>query len=292
MALFTACDDMKPKWEYLVDNPLDTDLAISIDNKAYTIPAKTTQPIGLTQGKHTLTYNGSSVHFVTKINSNKSVTIMNPTLSNYMLHSHFYVRESAKDKSLEDIYNENSVEYQVNGGFVRLPVRVLNTLFIEKTHTPWMFGLDEEIKEEMSLSYSAKQNALEKIYREADYRTKFAETLPEGIIFPVNRLKLSEQPAYVFPIESLTSDCDAANAYMKELEEKWNKIISNPDNIFQDVGKLYYEAGLQQTPGSELNKQCSSQFNPGRDDKAFKAALKRMSNVLKYLSDGSTFIVK
>lgn len=288
----SACSNSKPVWEYLADNPLEADIIIKIDDKEYTIPAKSSLPIGITQGKHTLTYKGNSVNFVTKVNSNKSVTIMNPTLSNYMLHANFYVMENVQDKSVDNIYDENSVEYQANSGIVKLPVQVLNTLFLEKAHTPWMFGLDENAKDQISVSYAHKQNVIRKLYREQDYKKEFAGELPEGIIFPTNTKRLSEQPAYTFPAQSLECDCNAANNYMKELESSWQSIISNPDNIYQDLAKLYSETSRQQTASSELKKQCGSRFNPGLDDKAFSEALSRMSEEMKYLSDASSFIVK
>lgn len=287
----TACDNLYPTWEYLVDNPLDTDIVIKVDDKEYTIPAKTTQPIGITQGKHTLTYNGSSVNFVTKINSNKSETIMNPTLSNYLLHAYFYVREDMENKNVDKLYEESCVDYQCNEGIVKLPVEVINTLFIEKVHTPWMFGLDEEPTDQINLSHTRKKNVIHKLFREADYRKTFASELPEGVIFPENSKKLSEQAPYRFPTELLMSDCDAANKYMKELENRWKKILDNPDEIFQEVAMMYFEAGQQGASGSELQKQCGANFNPGRDDKSFKDALDQMHKVLRYLSDGSTFIV-
>ena len=291
--LCTSCiDNLGPGWEYQVDNPLDKEIVIKIDKKEYTIPAQTTQNIELGQGKHTLTYDGSSVNFVTKVNSNKSVTIMNPTLSNYMLHANFYIRTNVKNKDISAVFDANSYEYNSDIGTVKLPVRVLNTLFIEKRHTNWSFGLEDDVKEKVGSSYPGKKKVFHKLYREAQYMKDLAEEIPAGTVFPVNSKKLSEQPPYVFPIESLMSDCDAANEFAKNLESRWKKTIADPSDIFQEVAALGFDTTVEQGQQSKLAKACSTQFNPGHDDKPFKEAMKRMSRVTKYLVDASSFIVE
>lgn len=289
----TSClDSLKPGWKYLVDNPLDTDIVIQIDQKEYTIPARTTQPISISQGRHTLTYNGSSVDFVTKVNSNKSVTIMNPTLSNYMLHANFYIQRNARNKDIAAVYDENSYEYQSDSGLVKLPVRVLNLLFIDKTHHHWAFGLEDDVKSELSSSYPGKKKVFHKLYRESDYKKEFPEEVAIGVVFPINSKKLSEQPAYVFPAGSFMCDCDALNAFVEDLESRWNKMIADPSNIFQDVAKLSYDVTAEFGQNSKSSQQCSTQFNPGRDDKELKETLSRLSEETRYMSDASTFIVK
>lgn len=289
----TSCvDSLKPSWEYEVDNPLDKEIVIEIDEKEWSIPAYTSLKVKVNQGKHVLTYNGNSVHFVTKANSNKSVTIINPTLSNYMLQAIFYARENAQNDDISALYLENSHEYQTDEGVVMLPVKVLNTLFIEQSHTNWQFGLGEDTKSEMSTSYPGKKYVFHKLYRESEYKKEYAEELPQGVIFPVNSRKLSEQPAYVFPTESLMSDCDAANQFVKDLESRWNNIIADPSDMLQDVAKLRYDAVSELDRNSKLNKACGAVFNSGRDDKEFREMLSRMSDEMTYLSNGTSFIVK
>ncbi len=295
IVLNTSCGNSFQKtWKYQVDNPLNTDIIIRIDEKEYTIPSLSTQEIGITQGKHTLTYNGTSVNFVTKVNSNKSITIINPTLSNYMLHANFYISEKAgDDNDMSILYDENSYEYKSDSGTVRLPVRVFNTLFIEQQQgVIWSFGLDEDAKSEINTRSTGKKLVHYKLYREAAYKAEFAGELPSGIVFPVNSTKLSEQPAYVFPTESLMSDCDAFNNFVKDLASRWDKIIANPSDIFQDVAKLSYDVVIEQGQRSKLNQQCSTRFNPGRDDKEYKEALRKLSDEVRYLSDATSFIVK
>lgn len=289
IGIISACGDTGPKWDYLVDNPLSQDISINIDGKDYKIPAKTTETIGLSQGKHTLTYNGSSVNFVTKINSNKSVTLMNPTLSNYMMHAYIYIREGS-DSSGQKLYNDNTREYQSEQGAVRLPVRVLNTLFIDKVHNNWAFFLDEDAKETVRTSSPKKATVFRKLYREADYLNDFASELPAGVIFPKNAQTLSEQPAYVFPIDALMSDCDASNQAIKEIDARWQKMIADPSDIFQGTAKLAFD--VTSDLHNKLSKACRTQYNPGRDETQFKAALDRLHKETRYLTDSSTFIVK
>jgi len=292
MAIFNvSCGDaFKPKWEYLVDNPLNYDITIKIDEKEYLIPAQTTVPVEITQGRHTLTYNGSSAKFVTKVNSNTSVTIMNPTLSNYMLHSYIFERENARNKNTSRLYDQNSYEYDSDFGVVKLPVQVINSLFVDRTHTYWSFGLDEDATSAVRSTSPSKQVIYKKLFRDADYFREFAGELPPSIVFPVNRWKLSDQPAYVFPVELLMCDCEAANEAIRQLGKKCDDVIANSNDIFQDVAQLANHALTDVF--SEMNEKCSAQYNPGRNDSEYKKTFEALGRTMKYMTDASTFIVK
>lgn len=285
----SCSDSLKTGWDYQVDNPLNTDITFKVDNDEYTIPAKSMQTIKISQGKHTLTYNGSSVNFVTKVNSNKYVTILNPTLSNYMLHAIFYVRKDASNQNMDDLYEKYSHEYQSGDVVVKLPVKVINTLIIEKQHHEWAYGLDEEVKEEIG-ARQGTQKVYTKLYREQDYIHEFAKEWPAGWIkFPVNSKALNEQAPYVFPTASLMCDCDVYNDKVKEYEGKWNKMIADPSNIFQDVAQLSHDASTNVIAEySEIYRKCSK----GENSAAFEEAKDRLSKEMNYLTDASTFIVK
>lgn len=289
VVIMSACDGVGPGWEYLVDNPLSNDITINIDGKDYVIPAKTTETVKLKQGKHTLSYDGSSVNFVTKVNSNKSATLMNPTLSNYMLHANIYIKEGSRHNG-EKLYQQNTREYNSDMGIVRLPVKVVNDLFMDKTHHHWSFFLDQEAKEKVSSTAPSKQVVFRKLYRQDDYMNEFAEELPSGVVFPVNSKALSEQPAYRFPTESLMSDCQAANDEAKVFEDRWNTMIATPSNIFQDVAALSYDFTAE--VWGKLKKECGTQFNPGLDETKFNEALDKWRAEMSYLTDASTFIVE
>lgn len=286
---------LQPKWEYQVDNPLSTDITIKVDNSKYKIPAKSTLPIKLSQGKHTLTYNGSSVNFVTKVNSNKNVTIMNPTLSNYMIYSIIYVKKEAKNNSVSEYAPLYNNEYQLDkGGVVELPVKVLNSLFIDRANYHWTYGLDEEMKAKVDPSASPKERALilyriepTKLYREEDYIKEFSKEWPAyWPKFPVNSKPLSEQTPYIFPTLSLITDCDVK---VKEYEGKWNKIIANPSDVFHDVEKLSHDvASAVVDESGDINKKYSIR----RYNTDFKTAKDELNKEIKYLTNASSFIVK
>jgi len=289
--LHASCgDNLKPKWEYLVDNPLNYDITIKIDEKEYVIPAKTTVPVEVTQGKHTVTYNGSTAKFVTKVNNSTSVTIMNPTLSNYMLHAYIFVCENARSKNTSRLYEQNSYEYDSDFGVVKLPVQVVNSLFIDRTHSYWSFGLDEDTTSAVRSTNPSKQVIYKKLFREDDYFREFAGELPPGIVFPVNPWKLSDQPAYVFPVELLMCDCEAANEAIRQLGKKCDDVIANSDDLFQDVEQLAHHALTDVF--SEMNEKCSSQYNPGRNDSEYQKTFEALGQTMKYMTDASTFIVK
>lgn len=215
LMFYTSCDTLpKDMIEYQIDNPLDHEIVVSIDEKEYNIPSgRGMLFLRLKQGRHTLAYDGDTVSFIIKVNpKNRPAVIVNPTLSNYMLHT-YHIDKWSNDTCY--ISHSHGYEYQSEEGMVRLPVSVENSFFIEvKDYRGWSFGPNKgkpEVanKEVPPVDYklyryrSIDKNLLLRIYREADYLAEFDKDLPEGIVFPVNSKKLSEQPVYKLDDESL-----------------------------------------------------------------------------------------
>lgn len=289
LLLATSCGDLSEKWEYQLDNPLETEMNITVDGKDYVIPAKTVETIKLAEGKHSLTYNGTTINFLTKVNSNVAVTIINPTLSNYLFYADVYVSEKAKNKNASSTYAGLLNEYDSEEGIVELPVVVRNSLFIEQSLNEWKYGINDKMGEKIMVDEHTQKKVVRKVYREADFREEFAEDLPTNIVFSSNKMTLNQVSPYALPVEALKCDCEAANQYMEELGERLNAILDAPENLTQQINLLAH--GVLMDQGS-LNQECAAQYNPGVDDTSYKEAIQKLTREMTYLTKLSTFIVK
>lgn len=282
MVLLASCSDST--WEYTADNPLDTDISFTIDGKEYTIPAGGSIQIGLTQGRHSLTYNGSTANFVTKVMVNKGESILNPTLSNYIVHNYIYVK--SQNINVEDTYMENSYEYPTNEGIVRWPARVLNTLVFDRGVEDWNFGLEREASENVGVrSAGSSDIVFPKIYREADYLKKYADELPVGLVFSKNDHKLNEQAVYEFPKEALYTDCESWNDWMDRLAERMSRYLSDPSNAFHDINGVQFDILNEHR---NYRREC----NPDNTNEQMNKASEKLFQEAKILGESSTFIVR
>jgi len=256
--------DFWPDANYLVDNPLEVDIVIKVDEQEYNIPAKSSKTIMILPGKHTLTYNESSVKFINKIKTvnkpNQDLIIINPTLSNYILKAQYKNGHSA------------------GAGF---QVKVLNMLFIEKAHHEWSYGLNESGKSKPQIKVPKEQLILYKLYREQDYREIFDKNPSANLVIPVIANTLNELSNYKFPTDSLLGDCLKANTYVSELEKKWNELISNPQYLARDVSMLKFDYSSRIS--KEILKECSEDH---------MNTINKIQEVLNYLNKTNVFIVK
>ncbi|WP_194207852.1 hypothetical protein [Superficieibacter sp. 1612_C1] len=162
----TACfGDSK---EFLIDNPTEKPLAISIDNEKITIPAKETQNIKLEAGQHTLSLeNGESVKFsVFDAWPRSGVSgLINPTRTRYVYVVQKYLAEGVQPT------NENSDVHTltIDGQTVTGPFNDLGSeLFIDNFEHSWELNPTEAFPE--SMSSTSKDNYKTKIFRVEDFK--------------------------------------------------------------------------------------------------------------------------
>ncbi len=235
--------------ERVIDNPTSNEIVIAIDGKELAIPANSKTTYTFEYGKHNLTYNNESLDFIVKPSKYSGDGFINPTQSNYMLHTFIYATNNTSDEAFDKIYKEtiNKISIILNGeeGELELPVIVVNDVFIEGELNRWDYSIDQEIPEEITENINenqAFQTRKTKIYREKEYinllQNDYFNSL-EGeeskveISFPNKTIKLAEITKYAFPKINLEEiKCDEGKKYLTKTLENWQKFFTLTDNDF------------------------------------------------------------
>lgn len=298
----TSCvqNSSKPScdaYTYFADNPLEQAIKFTIDDKEYIIEPKTNVEIPLNPGKHTLSYNGSSVKFFTRPKSTELETIFNPTLSNYILIPNLYMLKGAdqNDWQVNSRLNSQSGKdqhtYNHNGASITLRYKNVNSLFIYQDEHKWRTSLNEQVKEEKKISNremskSKPVTVQYQIVRERDVREIEGVVLPEGFKFPQNTSKLSElEPYEMFP-RSMRKDCYALNKEMDRISAEFKKMVDgNPKNFTT----LLYDFTFKHSKfDSNVFKECSIDDN-SRESRAYLEMIKARPS---YIQSLPTLILK
>ena len=221
----------------LIDNPTANEIKLVIDGKDVVIPANSNIKYTFEYGKHNLAYNNESFDIVVKPVKFDGTGIINPTQSNYMLHTFIYATDNTSDETFDKLYEKtlNKVDVIIDGEQVQieLPVKVVNDFFIEDEDNRWDYSIDEKIPDEISeklnknQSYQARKI---KMYRESEYLKFLKEDWLEEedeVSFPNKPKKLSEINQYVFPkldLESIT--CNEGKKYLHDTLDKCQKLFT------------------------------------------------------------------
>ncbi|GBU07560.1 hypothetical protein AwDysgo_08910 [Bacteroidales bacterium] len=215
LVLLSSCDFNKRNSVskiFWIDNPLETPITIHIDEEAHTIAAKSVLLLEIPSGLHRLEYNKEQVNFVVKPNSKE--VIMNPTLSNYVFHHEMYSLEEEGAEEQADRFRETYLYdyYLESGDTIRVPFKLVNDLFIERTSYYWHLNPTEPYKEVDYISMEGS-NLLSvvrsKMFRERNFYRHYEAFLPDNFQFPKNETKLSDLKPFEFMPENLRH-CDCA----------------------------------------------------------------------------------
>jgi hypothetical protein len=125
---------------FQIDNPTDAPLQVYIDDKRYDIPADSAVPVELAQGEHRLRSERlGEVRFVAL--GAEQGTLINPTLSHYVLVREIYTTDASQLKHFGMIPKRIVVDGKTyEGNFDRV-----EGLFIDRT---WTFDLREPFPDE------------------------------------------------------------------------------------------------------------------------------------------------
>lgn len=311
LSIFTSCTSSSV--EHWIDNPTDKEITINIDGADVTIPAKSGINHLFEYGKHTLSYNGSSVNFMVK--PSKMKCFINPTQSNYIFYKNMYINEDderATESYMDWLEKQISSETQIilNDSLqtLSLPFQVVNDLFIEKTNYNWDYYLDEDIPASVVLknavvtrrnrslandpNYQAGkfQTVKSKIFREADFFGYLKESgIEDKITFPQNAVKLSELPKVEMPeIDVNKIACPKGRESVELALEHWNKWLTLSGGDFAKEYDDYIGVIWQKILPQSLENECYKEHG---GDITYKQASGEVKGVINELYNVSFFII-
>ena len=283
----------------LIDNPTANEIKLVIDGKDVVIPANSKIKYTFEYGKHNLAYNNESFDIVVKPVKFDGTGIINPTQSNYMLHTFIYATDNTSDETFDKLYEKtiNKVDVIIDGEQlqIELPVKVVNDFFIEDEDNRWDYSIDEKIPDEISeklnknQSYQARKI---KMYRESEYLKFLKEDWLEEedeVSFPNKPKKLSEINQYVFPkldLESIT--CNEGKKYLQDTLDKWQQLFtltgSDFDSKYEGLGGYDGMLALR-----DSKKLCPNEKDP---EQTYSKAISPLDQALTKGRDIYFFIVK
>ncbi|WLT05663.1 hypothetical protein [Gilliamella apis] len=281
----------------LIDNPTANEIKLVIDGKDVVIPANSNIKYTFEYGKHNLAYNNESIEFFVKPVKFNGRGFINPTQSNYMLHTFIYATDNTSDETYDKLYEKslNKVEVILDGEQVEveLPVKVVNNFFIEDRDNRWDYSIDENIPDEITENINKNQSYQSrkiKMYRESEYLKFLKEDgIEDEISFPNKPKKLSEINQYVFPkldLESIT--CDEGKKYLQDTLDKWQQLftLTGSDVASKYEGLGGYD-GMHALLGSK--KLCPNEKDP---EQTYSKAIRPLDDALTKGRDIYFFVIK
>jgi hypothetical protein len=298
---FTLCScfdgSSSTKITRMIDNPTENEIKLAIDGNELIIPAQSNINYTFEYGKHNLTYNNESLDFIVKPAKFGTPGFINPTQSNYILHTFIYATTNTSAEDFDKKYEEalNNVNVILNGEQteVRLPIKVINDIFIEHNHKNWDFSLDDdpldELVEDVGKNQSVQFSRV-KIFRVNDY-IKFLKDneLEDDFIFPNKSVKLSEINQNVFPIINVEGiACAEGKKYLTEILDDWKNLFTLTGSDFADkYEKLGGDEG--QVELSKSKALCNKNNDP---QSSYYNAYTQLSNVLDKTRYLHFFVIK
>lgn len=261
----TGCGDSGTA--FLIDNPLQKNITVTLDGKVHELAPKSYIEIELGNGTHTLEYAGHTARF--NVIEGAKGGIINPTLSNYYVHYIVYMEDTGltRQKRLERerfylgssrIKTDWVNGHEITGGF-----RKENGIVIENYNSVehnWVLGLDDDYK--TSYTSSSAVGVFGKIFREADYinfleeRTGLDLSTPEGYEEPKRSFEGLQR---TIPPITLVHECDSVNTYFSNMNTWLDTLHSNSSSA-TELKQAHQHLVMRQVEMSQAKNSCKPSF--------------------------------
>ncbi|AOW09852.1 hypothetical protein [Flavobacterium gilvum] len=251
--------------KFRIDNPTANTISLQIDNSTYQLPANSGKDVMLKYGSHTLTYNNQSVKFVA-IPCDEDV-ILNPTLSNYVFYYELF-KIRGKEINMKEV-NRMAPAYLfpftlASGEVVKVPFKLVNSLFIERYEYNWNLGLGEQLRNGLTVAGITTEMTTvirSKIFREKEFFTYMgSDYFPENFSFPKNTATLNNLPALKL-YDGLSCDCEPAQKIVSLKQRQFDSLKTATDPA--EVKKIYdrIRTGIYKEITPKLDQACSPRYN-------------------------------
>ncbi|MWN31429.1 MULTISPECIES: hypothetical protein [unclassified Gilliamella] len=287
--------------ERWIDNPTNNEIKVTIDGNELTIPAKSGVNYTFEYGKHTLSYNNDDFNFVAKPAKFGEPGIINPTQSNYFIHTIIYSTSDMNDEQYDEILRKDrqfhNIPIIVHGEEteIELPTKLVNDVLIEKSDNRWTYFYDQPFPEEITQDLKLRKNqtyheTFKKLYRESDFIEYLKEDFDQvEISFPYHPKKFSEINQYVIPNVDLNSiKCKEGRQYMEGLLNDWNHLITLKGS---DFAKSYDNLASSDAIHKiyETKSLCTKENDP---EQTYSKALTQFVDAIRNTRDINFYVIK
>lgn len=294
--LFVSCDNVATQ-KFIVDNPKDESITISIDGEVYEIPSVSSIDLTLEIGNHTLKMNDDSVKFFVK--TSDLWTIINPTLSNYILYYDMYIDAENIEKGnaqAEKIVKAYYNDFIQGSDTLTVTFKVANELFISQYDYFWHYSVNQPMPKTAHVDMSSTNlstTVRAKLFREAEFNDLAKKELgmESGFDFGANSRKLSDMPAFdpFGDIETYNVSCPAALAELDSIKMYLNKMLHASPSEYKKASLDYT---LHSVFSSEVDNYCYVGYNKETGDSAYWDLRQYLHDVRSVIGKHSAIVIK
>ncbi|KLJ01679.1 hypothetical protein [Luteimonas sp. FCS-9] len=200
VSLLAACGPSSPAFE--IDNPTDAPVQVTIDGKTLEVAAGASTALELDAGPHTLATARTGEVRISVCGAERG-TLINPTLSDYVLAREIYVADASKLRNFGAV----TATVQLGDATYEGPFEQVTGLFIDRT---WDFGVREafpgqqtvaripENGGKISTKLFTPQAFIDYVETADDRQGAFAQRHPGGDVQPARALETA--PAELPPL--------------------------------------------------------------------------------------------
>ena len=296
--LLSACSnpfDGGVKVEFFVDNPTASAISVQIDDTTHQIEANNYKKVSLPTGRHTLGYNDAFLDFVV-IEKDQNV-VMNPTQSNYI----FYTEAYKTDKGLtEESLDKQMAPYMYDftlptGEVTSVPFRVIDNLFIEQYAYFWHFGLDEEMKENITINGGGADTGMvarSKLFRQGEFNEYIQVSEDELGIPLLSGKTFTDVETFQANFADITFSCAEATAGLAEFEEAYKQFISSDAKASSEAATALVMLPYQKIDTSENRKICEGSTPvPLNEISDYQKNMKKIQEIGKAFGEKHALVV-
>lgn len=263
-------DDNEPYYgEFILDNPTNTRISVSVDDKKYELDAFQHEKLNLGVGRHTMTTSqGETIRFIVTVENNGGV--LNPTQSIYYRYAMVYVREGKEHAP------QQNAPLLIDGIEYEIPAKIVTGAIIDEKTEDWQFPIHTSFD---NVAYVDREIVVATTKYKLFSKKELIDFLEEGTDYEgyheANKTEpKSHLPYYEVKEETVFFVPDFKNAEMKrlatemvELDKEFSKAETESRQKellkkYKNHWKLYVEEEIKQDyDAAELEKSAQLKFH-------------------------------
>lgn len=255
--------------EFILDNPTDTPITATVDDKKYELAAYQHEKLNLKAGRHSMTTTqGETVDFIVTVENNGGV--LNPTRSIYYRYRMTYVREGRESATGQhSTLLIDGIEYEA-------PARMVSGTIIDEKTEDWQFPIHKPFDD---VAYVEKDNVVATTRFKLFTKKELIDFLEAGTEYEgyheANKTASHSHLTYQEPKEAITyfvpdfktAELKRLATEMVELDKEFGKAETESRQKellkeYKELWKTYVEEGMKEKyDAAEYEKRAQLKFH-------------------------------